>query len=101
MLHLGITVHKDAVCFDRFSFSGGGLVTSYSGEFGEILCGSEHSLLNAVFLYCKHRKVRFKQEYHPYSHQRATSRAAQLTSSQVQRSVSVMKRLHKQGGTEF
>ena len=26
-----------------------GLVTSYSGEFREILCGSEHSLLNAVF----------------------------------------------------
>ena len=43
-------------------------MTSYSGEFGEILCGSESSLLNAVFLYCKHRKVRFKQEHHPYSH---------------------------------
>ena len=60
-----------AVCFDRFSFSGRGRVTSCSGEFFGILCGSESSLLNAVFLYCKHRKVRIKQEHHPYSRQGA------------------------------
>ena len=33
------TDNKGAVCFKWFSFSGGGLMTSYSGEFGEILCG--------------------------------------------------------------
>ena len=34
LLHLGVTIHNTAVCFKWFSFSGGGLVTSYSGEFG-------------------------------------------------------------------
>ena len=47
------------------------LVTSYSGEFFGILCGSESSLLNAVFLYCKHRKVRIYQKHQPYSRQGA------------------------------
>ena len=39
ILHFGARGQKGAVCFECFSFSGGGLMTSYSGEFGEILCG--------------------------------------------------------------
>ena len=49
LLHLGVTVHNTAVCFKWFSFSGRGLATSYSGDFGEILF--------------KHRQVRFKQKH--------------------------------------
>ena len=39
ILHFGARGQKGAVCFECFSFSGRGLVTSHSGEFGEILCG--------------------------------------------------------------
>ena len=49
ILHLRITVHNTAVCFECFSFSGGGLATSYSREFGRILF--------------KHRQVRCKQKH--------------------------------------
>ena len=34
ILHFGARGQKGAVCFECFSFSGRGLVTSYSGEFG-------------------------------------------------------------------
>ena len=39
ILHFWARGQKGAVCFECFSFSGRGLMTSYSGEFGEILCG--------------------------------------------------------------
>ena len=37
LLHFGARGQKGAVCFECFSFSGRGLVTSCGGEFGEIL----------------------------------------------------------------
>ena len=39
ILHFGARGQKGAVCFECFSFSGRGRVTSCSGEFREILCG--------------------------------------------------------------
>ena len=39
ILHFWARGQKGAVCFECFSFSGRGLVTYYSGEFGGILCG--------------------------------------------------------------
>ena len=39
ILHFGARGQKGAVCFECFSFSGRGLVTSCGGEFRGILCG--------------------------------------------------------------
>ena len=39
ILHFGARGQKGAVCFECFSFSSGGLVTSCGGEFRVILCG--------------------------------------------------------------
>ena len=69
-----------------------------SGEFGEILCGSEYSLLNAVFLYCKHRQVRCKKKHIlPPTGGNFTSEAI----AERLHKRNEMERLHKQGGTEF
>ena len=68
------------VCFDRFSFSGGGRVTSYSGEFGEILF--------------KHRQVRCKKKHIlPPTGGNFTSEAI----AERLHKRNEMERLHKQG----
>ena len=60
ILRFGVRGHKDAVCFKCFSFSGRGRVTSYSGEFGENLCGFCRIIQLNIF---KHRQVRCKKKH--------------------------------------